>query len=150
MAIERYVAAAGCGLFAMFAAEILVLYDFLQEPHSPIEATPKALQFISIGVAPASILAAISFIMVRARGSKAIGALIIGGGAAMMAGMFQAQSMLAGIDDQFLEPAIVAIPPLFAAISVPVMAVGALLVVRGRRDYGPDRRPRRAWSQSED
>ena len=126
MGIERYIAAASMGLFAMFAAEIVVFYNFLQDPHMPIEASPKILQFVSIGVAPACILAAVSYIMSRRYGSRAIGAMICAGGAAMLAGMAYAHTQVGGIAAEHLEFAVVAMPASIAAPPAQIMAPMAL------------------------
>ena len=148
MGIERYVAVAGMGLYIMFAAEVNVLYGYLADPHRTIEPTPKLLQFISIGVAPASILAAVAYIMSRRHGSRPIGSMIIAGGAAMIAGMALAHSRLDQIKPELLEPAIVQAPIVFACIGIPVIAVGAALLRR--------KEPRRrssldlsSWTQSD-
>ena len=149
MGIERYIAAASMGLYIMFAAEVNVLYDFLEDPHRMIEATPKLLQFISIGVAPASVLASVAYIMARRYGSKPIGTMILAGGAAMMLGMAIAHTRLDRIDPKFVEPAIEITPIMFAAISIPVMLVGAALL----REKSPKRRSSldfASWSQSDD
>ncbi|MGI0003318.1 MAG: hypothetical protein ACRD91_03735, partial [Nitrosopumilaceae archaeon] len=81
MAVEKYVAAASLGLFVLFVGEIITLYDFMIEPQREVEPAPKVLQFISIGIAPALVLAGTSFIMAKKYGSKQIGAMIIAGGA---------------------------------------------------------------------
>ncbi|MFB5622916.1 MAG: UDP-N-acetylglucosamine 2-epimerase, partial [Nitrosarchaeum sp.] len=81
MALEKWTAITSVGLFAMFVGEIVSIFHFMMTPLNvefPIafEPTPKILQFISIGVAPASILAGLSFILSKRYGSKQIGALI--------------------------------------------------------------------------
>ena len=62
MAVEKYIAAAGLGLFIMFAGEIITIYNFMQDVPGEtesfiLEPDPKILQFISIGAAPAVIMA---------------------------------------------------------------------------------------------
>ncbi len=139
MAVERYIAAAGLGLFAMFAGEIITVYNFMQdEPlHGGsfvLEPDPKILQFISIGAAPALVMAGVSFLMARRHGSRQIGAMIIAGGAVMLAGMAVAHSMIDGMDPAYESEFVPVVTPLFMAASVPVMAVGAsLLRTRERR-----------------
>ncbi|MCY4252859.1 MAG: hypothetical protein OXU86_04865 [Thaumarchaeota archaeon] len=150
MGIERYIAAASMGLFAMFAAEIVVFYNFLQDPHMPIEASPKILQFVSIGVAPACILAAVSYIMSRRYGSRAIGAMICAGGAAMLAGMAYAHTQVGGIAAEHLEFAVVAVPAVFAAVSVPVIVVGASLLRERKRPRRHSSIDHASWTQSDD
>ena len=71
MAIEKYIAAASLGLFVMFVAETITVYTFIIDPKEGLEAiepAPKMWQFISIGVAPAVIMASVSFIMVKSSG----------------------------------------------------------------------------------
>ena len=150
MGIERYIAAASMGLFAMFAAEIIVLYDFLQDPHRTIEATPKILQFVSIGVAPAAILAAVSYIMSRRYGSRPIGAMICTGGAAMMAGMAYAHTLVGGIGAEHLDATVEHVPAVFAALSIPVIAVGASLMRERRRPRRHSSIDHASWTQSDD
>jgi hypothetical protein len=87
MAIQKYVGAASLGLFIMFAAEIITLYAFMIDSPRDIEPAPKILQFISIGAAPAVIMAGSSYLMARRYGSKLIGSMIIAGGAIMLVGM---------------------------------------------------------------
>lgn len=149
MGIERYIAIAGVGLYIMFAAEINVLFNFLQDPFHDIEPTPKLLQFISIGIAPASILVAVAFILSRRYGSKSIGSMIMGGGAVLIVGMIIAQTLLEKVDPKFLEPAILATPIVFAAIGVPVIIIGAILF----RNTKPRRQSSQnysSWTQSDD
>ena len=88
MAVEKYIAAASLGLFAMFAGEIVTVYHFMIDPATEMfEPEPKLLQFISIGVAPAAIMTGVAYIMSRRHGSRIIGAMIVSGGIIMLAGM---------------------------------------------------------------
>lgn len=128
MAVEKYVAAASLGLFAIFVGEIITLYDFMIEPQREIEPAPKVLQFVSIGVAPALVLAGTSFIMAKKYGSKQIGSLITAGGAILLVGMLYAYTLLDKIESSYLVFAVTITPPLFIAVSVPVMAIGILLL----------------------
>ena len=127
MGVEKYVAIVSVGLFAMFVGEIISLYLFIIDPQIEIEPAPKVLQFISIGVAPAVIMAGTSYLMARKYGSKLIGTLIIIGGAIMLVGMFYSYTLLDKISPEFLVEAVVITPPLFMVVSIPVMIVGALL-----------------------
>ena len=127
MAIEKYIAAASLGLFIMFVGEILTLYDFMIDPLRDVQPTPKILQFISIGVAPAVILAGVSFIMAKRYGSKPISTMIIAGGAIMFAGMAIANTLVEDIDESYLVFAVTITPPLFMGVSIPVMITGGLL-----------------------
>jgi len=137
MAIEKYIAAASLGLFLMFVGEIISLYVFMIEPPQTddpfsligeLEADPKIFQFISIGVAPASIMAGISFILTKRHGSKLIGIMIIAGGAILLVGMVYANSLVSKIEPQYLTDAVSFVPPLFMVVSIPVMITGALLL----------------------
>jgi len=128
MAVEKYVAAASLGLFVIFVGEIITLYDFMIEPQREVEPAPKVLQFISIGIAPALVLAGTSFIMAKKYGSKQIGAMIIAGGAVLLVGMSYAYTLLDKIESNHLVFAVSITPPLFISVSIPVMAVGVLLL----------------------
>ncbi len=132
----------------MFVGEIISLYVFMIEPPQPddpfsligeFEADPKIFQFISIGVAPAGILAGISFILSKGYGSKPIGTMIIAGGAILLVGMVYANSLVSKIEPQYLTDAISFVPPLFMAVSIPVMVVGASLLrvkkPKKKKDY---------------
>jgi len=131
MAIEKYIAAASLGLFVMFVGEIITIYDYMsEEPESralQLEPNPKIFQYISIGVAPAAILAGISFILSKGSGSKPIGTMIIAGGAILLVGMYYANSLIPNIESVYLTNSVLFTPPLFMAISIPVMVVGGLL-----------------------
>ena len=127
MAIEQWVAAASLGLFIMFVAEIITIFNFLSDPSQEIQPGGKILQYISIGVAPAVILAGTSYLLSRRFGSRFIGSMIIAGGAILLAGMYLANLMLAKIPFQYLVTEVTVTPPLFMAVSIPVMIVGALL-----------------------
>jgi len=136
MTVEKYIAAASLGFFVMFVAEILTLYYFLsQSPDLEIyfEPAPKILQYISIGIAPAAILAGTSFLMSRQYGSKPIGYIIIGGGVILLVGMVYAYIILDKIPEIYLIQAVIIVPPLFMAISVPVIVVGLLLLKSKKR-----------------
>lgn len=148
MAVEKYLAAASLGLFVMFVGEIISLYSFMIEPPESddpfslireFEADPKILQFISIGVAPGAILAGVSFIMSKRYGSKQIGIMIIAGGAILLVGMVYAYSLVENIKTDYVTNAVLLTPPLFMAVSIPVMIVGALLLKekkpKKKKDY---------------
>ncbi|MEK6965113.1 MAG: hypothetical protein AABX58_02720 [Thermoproteota archaeon] len=128
MAVEKYVAAASLGLFVIFVGEIITLYDFMIEPQREVEPAPKVLQFISIGIAPALVLAGTSFIMAKKYGSKQIGAMIIAGGAVLLVGMSYAYTLLDKIESSNLVFAVSITPPLFISVSIPVMVLGILLL----------------------
>lgn len=134
MALEKWVAIASVGLFAMFSGEMISIYYFMTSTPTefefgPIfEANPKILQFISIGVAPASILAALSFLMSRRYGSKSIGLMIIVGGLIMFSGMVVCYSMIDQINNEYMTESVRFVPVLFMALSAPVVVVGLKLL----------------------
>ena len=131
MAIEKYIAAAGLGLFVMFVGEIITIYDYmLEEPESralQLEPDPKIFQYISIGVAPAVVLVGVSFIMSKGYDSKPVGTMIVVGGAILLVGMYYANSLISNIESVYLTNSVLFTPPLFMAVSIPVMVVGGLL-----------------------
>ena len=134
MAIEKWAAVASIGLFAMFSGEMISVYSFMTNVPTDFEfgmlfeADPKILQYVSIGVAPASILAALSFLVSRRYGSKPIGLMIIGGGIIMFVGMMICYSMIDKIPDEYMTPSVQNIPLLFMGLSAPVIIVGGLLL----------------------
>lgn len=127
MGIEKYIGAASLGLYIMFVAEILTLYNFMIAPQVEVEPAPKVLQYISIGIAPAVILTGVSYIMAKRYGSKQIGAMIISGGAILFVGMMLAQTLLDDIEEVYLVQTVTITPPLFMVVSIPVIIVGAVL-----------------------
>lgn len=139
MALEKWAAIASIGLFAMFSGEMISIYSFMTnvpgdfEFGMVFEANPKILQFISIGVAPASILAALSFIMSRRYGSKPIGLMIIGGGIIMLVGMAVCYSLVDQISEKYMTDSVRYVPILFMALSTPVIAVGTILLKTKRK-----------------
>ena len=94
---------------------------------------PKLIQFVSIGAAPAGILAAVAFIMSRNYGSKQIGTLIIAGGIILLAGNIIAYSMIDSFPEVYVTNAVVFVPLLFMALSAPVMAVGSSLILKRKK-----------------
>ena len=133
MAIEKWLAITSVGLFVMFTGEMISIYYFMTDVPEEIEFSiifdpdPKIFQFISIGVAPAAILAAVPYIMTRRYGSKSIGGLIVGGGIIMLIGMLVCYSLIDKIDDTYMTDVVKFVPLLFIILSFPVMGVGAYL-----------------------
>jgi len=125
--IEKYIAVASLGLFIMFVAEIITLYIFMIEPPRDVEPEPKILQFISIGVAPACVLAGTTFIMSKRYGSKPIGLMIIASGVILFVGMLIAQSLIDSIDQAYLVGTVIITPFLFMGVSIPVIIFGVIL-----------------------
>jgi hypothetical protein len=139
MAIEKWLAITSVGLFAMFAGEMISVYNFMNtvaedavvaQGFSP---DPKLIQFVSIGVAPAGILAAVAFIMSRNYGSKQVGSLIIIGGIILLAGNVVSYSMIDSIRDNYVTDAVKYLPLLFIILSAPVMGVGASLILKRKK-----------------
>ncbi len=145
MNIEKWLAITSVALFAMFAGEMISVYNFML--NVPIddaflrtfEPDPKIIQFISIGFAPAGILTAIAFIISKQYGSKTIGGMIIVGGVIMLVGMYVCYSMINKIDDQFITNSVKYVPILFMVLSIAVMGVGAYLSkhkkIRPKKEY---------------
>jgi len=127
VAIEKYLAVASLGLFAMFCGEINVFYNYLIAPRVEVEPEPQILMFISIGAAPALSIAGTAFLMAKRYGSRSVGSIIIAGGAVLFAGMLYANTLVPQIDRNYLVYAVEIIPPLFMAVSFAVMGVGGLL-----------------------
>ncbi len=145
MAIEKWLAITSLALFAMFAGEMISIYNFMVTAPAQLEfslifeADPKIFQFISIGVGPAGILAAVPFIMTRRYGSRPIGGLIAAGGIVMLLGMIACYMMLDKIDDAYITDIVKFSPVLFGILSFPVIGVGLYLTklkkVRPKKEY---------------
>ena len=139
MSLEKWVAIASVGLFAMFVGEMISIYNFMTDIPAnfefgvEFEPSPKILQFISIGVAPASILAGLSFILSKRYGSKQIGAMILGGGIILLIGMAYCYTLLDKLVDSYVVDSVVITPPLFMGISIPVMIVGIILIKTNKK-----------------
>ncbi|MDH3203694.1 MAG: hypothetical protein OEL81_03315 [Nitrosopumilus sp.] len=145
MALEKWLAITSVALFAMFAGEMISIYNFMItvpddfEFAQVFEADPKILQFISIGAAPAGVLAGVAFIMSKHYGSKPIGGLIIAGGIIMLLGMAFCYSLLEEIEDVYLTDAVLYMPILFMVLSIPVVSFGIYLIkhkkIRPKKQY---------------
>jgi hypothetical protein len=138
VAIEKWVGAASLGLFIMFVAEILSVFNFLAHPAQEIEPGPKIIEFISIGIVPALILAGSSYMLSRRYGSRLIGSMIIAGGAVTLVGMYYAYTLLSHIGPSYLVTEVTITPPIFMAASIPIMIVGGLLFrikPKPKKDY---------------
>jgi len=140
MGIEKWVAAVGLALFLMFVGEMISVYTFMiNVPEDfnfglEFDPNPKIYQFISIGVAPASIMIGLPYLMIRSNGSKPIGYLIIAGGVVMLIGMAYCYTLVDKIDDFLLTEVVTYTPVLFMILSIPVMVLGAsLLKIKKKR-----------------
>ena len=137
--VEKWLAVISVALFAMFAGEMISVYYFmLTVPEDAVVAQgftpdPKLIQFVSIGVAPAGILAAVAYIMSRNYGSKQIGGLIIVGGIILLAGNLVVYSWVDSVPEIYVTDAVQYLPILFIILSAPVMAVGARLILKRKK-----------------
>jgi hypothetical protein len=118
----------------MFVGEMISVYTFMTNVPEDFnfglefDPNPKIYQFISIGVAPASIMAGLPYLISRHYGSKPIGYLIISGGAVMLIGMAYCYTLVDKIDDFLLTEVVTYTPLLFMILSIPVMVLGASLL----------------------
>jgi hypothetical protein len=140
MGIEKWVAGVSLALFFMFIGEMITIYVFMTDVPEDFEfglsfdADPKVLQFISIGAAPASVMAGLSYLLVRRYGSKPIGYLIIAGGVVMILGMAYCYNLVDKIADPYMSDTVTYTPMVFMILSIPVMLVGAsLLKIKKKR-----------------
>jgi len=140
MGIEKWIAATSLALFLMFVGEMISVYLFMTDVPDDFQfgldfdANPKILQFISIGVAPAGILAGLSFLMSRRYGSKPIGYLIIAGGIVLAIGMAYCYTLVDKIEPAYVAESVMIVPILFMVLSIPVVIVGAsLLKIKKKR-----------------
>lgn len=139
MALEKWVAIASVGLYVMFVGEIISVFNFIInipanfEFGNSFEPSPKILQFISIGVAPACVLSGLAFLLSRRYGSKQIGSMILSGGVILLIGMAYCYSLLDKIPDSYLVDAVIITPPLFMGVSILVMIVGLILIKTNKK-----------------
>ena len=131
MAIEKYMAIAGCALCIFFVAEIITIFNYMSnsllEDVILFEAKPKIFQFISMSIAPATIMFGVSFWLSKRYGSKLNGSLIALGGIVVLIGMGFAYSMIPNIDAKLIDDSIHITPILFMIVSIPIIIVGLRL-----------------------
>ena len=125
--MEKYIAIAGIALCVMFVGMIITIFQFMNEPTIDIHPAEKVLQFISMSVAPATVMFGTSFMLARKFGSRQIGSLIITGGMIVLVGMFVANTLIDDIDKSYRVYTVTITPPLFMLVSIPIMIFGALL-----------------------
>ena len=125
--MEKYIAIAGIALCVMFVGMIITIFQFMNEPTIDIHPAEKVLQFISMSIAPATVMFGTSFMLARKFGSRQIGSLIITGGMIVLVGMFVANTLIDDIDKSYRVYTITITPPLFMLVSIPIMIFGALL-----------------------
>ena len=131
MAIEKYMAIAGLTLCIFFVAEIITIFNYMSNSLLDdvilFEAKPKIFQFISMSVAPATIMFGVSFWLSKRYGSKLNGSLIALGGIVVLIGMGFAYSMIPNIDAKLIDDSIHITPILFMIVSIPIIIVGLRL-----------------------
>jgi len=127
MAMEKYIAIAGIALCVMFVGMIITIFQFMNEPTIDIHPAEKVLQFISMSIAPATVMFGTSFMLTRKFGSRLVGSLIITGGMIVLVGMFFANTLIDDIDKSYRVYTVTITPPLFMLVSIPIMIFGALL-----------------------
>ena len=139
MAVEKWIAITSVALFAMFAGEMISVYNFMATNSDDSEflrafsPDPKLIQFISIGAGPAGVLAAVAFIMSRQYGSKQIGGMIIVGGIIMFVGMVVCYFMIDDISEHYITDSVTYVPILFMVLSIPTIGIGARLLKEKKR-----------------
>ena len=138
MALEKYMAIAGLALSIFFVAEIITLFNFMIDPSDNdsfgFEAAPKLFQFISLSIAPATIMMGVSFVLSKRYGSKLNGMLIIISGIIVLVGMIYANTMIEDLKPSLVDSTVEMVPFIFMGVSIPIIVVGArLLKTRSRR-----------------
>ena len=138
MALEKYMAIAGLVLSIFFVAEIITLFNFMIDPADNdsfgFEAAPKLYQFISLSIAPATIMMGVSFHLSKRYGSKLNGMLIILSGIIVLLGMIYAYFMIEDLKPSLVDSSVEFVPIIFMGVSIPVMIFGAkLLKIRPRK-----------------
>ena len=131
---EKWCAIGSVIFFVLFSMLMITAYNFMINiPEDDaflrsFSGDAKIFQFISMGFAPAVILAGVAFILSKRYGSKQISVMIISGGIIMLVGMFVCYSMIDKIDDYYITDAVKYSPILFMALSIPVMVIGSYLM----------------------
>jgi hypothetical protein len=132
MALEKYMAIAGLALSIFFVAEVLTLFNFMIDPADNdsfgFEAAPKLFQFISLSIAPATIMMGVSFVLSKRYGSKFNGMLIVLSGIIVLIGMVYAYTMLEDLKPELVDFATEITPIIFMGVSIPIIIVGARLL----------------------
>ena len=132
MALEKYLAIAGLALSIFFVAEIITLFNFMANPSGNLEfgfeAAPKIFQFISLSVAPATIVFGVSFVLSKRYGSKLNGILMITDGVIILAGMILAYTMIEHIQEELIDTSVGITPLIFMSVSIPIILLGIRLL----------------------
>ena len=146
MVLEKYMAIAGLVLSIFFVAEIITLFNFMIDPADNdsfgFEAAPKLYQFISLSIAPATIMMGVSFHLSKRYGSRFNGMVIIFSGIIVLLGMAFAYTMIEDIKPDLVDSSVEMVPIIFMCVSIPVIIFGTrLLKTRPRKpkkDYLED------------
>ena len=138
MALEKYMAIAGLVLSIFFVAEVLTLFNFMIDPSDNdsfgFEAGPKLYQFISLSIAPATIMMGVSFHLSKRYGSRFNGMIIVLSGIIVLLGMAFAFTMIDDIKPELVDFSVEIVPIIFMVTSIPVIVFGArLLKTRPRK-----------------
>ena len=138
MALEKYMAIAGLVLSIFFVAEVITLFNFMINPSDNdsfgFEAAPKLFQFISLSIAPATIMMGVSFVLSKRYGSKFNGMLIIFSGIIVLLGMIYANTIIEDMKPSLVDSSVEMVPFIFMGVSVPIIIAGArLLKTRSRK-----------------
>ena len=138
MALEKYLAIAGLALSVFFVAEIITVFNFMANPSGNLEfgfeAAPKIFQFISLSIAPATIVFGVSFVLSKRYGSKLNGFLMITAGVIILAGMIFAYTMIEHIQEKLIDTSVESTPVIFMKVSIPIIFFGArLLKIKPRK-----------------
>ena len=132
MALEKYLAVAGLALSVFFVAEIITLFNFMINPSDSadfgFEAAPKIFQFISLSIAPATIVFGVSFVLSKRYGSKLNGILMITSGVIILAGMIFAYTMIKNIQEKLIDTSVEPTPVIFMIVSIPIIFFGTRLL----------------------
>ena len=138
MALEKYMAIAGLVLSIFFVAEVFTLFNFMIDPADNdsfgFEAAPKLYQFISLSIAPATIMMGVSFHLSKRYGSRLNGMLIIISGLIVLLGMAFAYTMIEDLKPDLVDFSVEMVPIIFMGVSIPVIIFGTrLLKIRPRK-----------------
>jgi hypothetical protein len=132
MSLEKYLAVAGLALSIFFVAEVLTLFNFMIDPSENdqfgFEAAPKLFQFISLSIAPATIVMGVSFHLSKRYGSRLNGSLIIISGIIVLLGMIFAYTMIENIEKKLIDVTVEITPLIFIGVSIPIIIFGTRLL----------------------
>jgi hypothetical protein len=98
------------------------------------EAAPKLFQFISLSIAPATIMMGVSFHLSKRYGSRFNGMLIILSGIIVLIGMVYAYTMIEDLKPSLVDSSVEMVPIIFMGVSIPIIIIGVrLLKTRPRK-----------------